>query len=67
MPKVVSKKQAGLFGAVAAGKRTKASGLSRAEAKERLRGVNVSKLPARPTALLHLPTMPFYDCGCRAS
>ena len=47
MPKAVSKKQAALFGAVAAGKRTKASGLTRTEAKERLRGVKVSKLPKR--------------------
>ena len=45
MPKAKSKKQAALFGAVAAGKKTKASGLSRAEAKTRLRGVNVKKLP----------------------
>ena len=47
MPKAKSKAQARLFGAVAGGKRTKASGLSRAEAKERLRGVKVSKLPKR--------------------
>ena len=47
MPKAKSKAQARLFGAVAAGKRTKASGLTRTEAKERLRGVKVSKLPKR--------------------
>ena len=47
MPKAKSKAQARLFGAVAAGKRTKASGLSRSEAKERLRGVKVSKLPRK--------------------
>ena len=47
MPKAVSKRQAALFGAVAGGARTKASGLSRSEAKERLRGVRVSKLPKR--------------------
>lgn len=45
MPKAKSKKQAALFGAVAAGKRTKASGLSRAEARTRLRDVSVKKLP----------------------
>jgi len=47
MPKAKSKAQARLFGAVAGGKPTKAKGLSKAEAKTRLRGVNVSKLPAR--------------------
>ncbi len=47
MPKAKSKVQAALFGAVAGGKRTKASGLSRGEAKERLRGVKISKLPKR--------------------
>jgi hypothetical protein len=47
MPKAKSKKQARLFGAIAGGQATKASGMSRAEAKERLRGVKVSKLPAR--------------------
>ena len=36
-----------LFGAVAARKATKATGMSAAEAKTRLRGVKVSKLPAR--------------------
>jgi hypothetical protein len=47
MPKVKSQKQAGLFGAAAAGKKTKAKGLTRHEAKKRLRGVKVSKLPRR--------------------
>lgn len=42
-----SRAQARLFGAVAAGKRTKATGLSRAQAREALRGQKVSKLPAR--------------------
>jgi hypothetical protein len=43
----VSKKQARLFGAVAGGKRTKAKGLSRTEARGKLRGVKVKKLPTR--------------------
>lgn len=47
MPKPVSKAQAGLFGAIAAGKKTKARGLSKQEAKKRLKGTDVSKLPAR--------------------
>ena len=47
MPEAKSKAQARLFGAVAGGKSTKASGLSRGEAKERLRGVKVSKLPKK--------------------
>lgn len=47
MPKAKSKKQAGLFGAIAGGKKTKAEGMSPAEAKERLRGVDVKKLPER--------------------
>ena len=42
-----SRAQARLFGAVAAGKRTKATGLSRTEAREALRGQKISKLPAR--------------------
>ena len=50
MPKAKSKAQAALFGAVAGGKKTKAKGLSKAEAKERLRGVNIKKLPARKAA-----------------
>jgi hypothetical protein len=47
MPKPKSKAQAGLFGAVAAGKRTKAKSLSQAEARTRLRGAKVKRLPAR--------------------
>ncbi len=47
MPRAKSKAQAGLFGAAAAGKKTKAKGLTRHEAKKRLRGVKVSKLPRR--------------------
>jgi hypothetical protein len=47
MPKAKSKKQARLFGAVAAGKSTKATGMSRAEARERLRGVKTKDLPLR--------------------
>jgi len=47
MPKVKSQKQAGLFGAAAAGKSTRAKGLTRHEARKRLRGVKVSKLPKR--------------------
>lgn len=47
MPKARSKAQARLFGAVAGGKRTKAKGLTRSEARTRLRGVKLSKLPAR--------------------
>jgi hypothetical protein len=42
---VKSKKQAGLFGAAAAGKKTKAKGLSRGQAKEALKGVKVKRLP----------------------
>ncbi len=47
MPKAKSKAQAALFGAVAAGKSTKATGLTQTEARKRLRGVNVKKLPKR--------------------
>jgi hypothetical protein len=47
MPKPKSKKQARLFGAVAAGKATKAKGMSPAEARERLRGAKVKSLPMR--------------------
>jgi hypothetical protein len=43
----VSKAQAGLFGAAAGGKPTKATGLSRSEAKDKLRGRKVKKLPPR--------------------
>ena len=46
-PKPGSRKQARLFGAVAAGKSTKATGMKPAEARERLRGTNVKRLPAR--------------------
>lgn len=41
----VSEKQARLFGAVAGGKSTKASGMSPSQAKEQLRGVDVKALP----------------------
>jgi hypothetical protein len=44
MPKAKSKAQAGLFGAIAGGTKTM-HGLSAAEAKKRLKGVKVSKLP----------------------
>lgn len=47
MPKARSKKQAGLFGAIAGGKKTKAKGMSKSEAKTRLRGVKVKGLPTR--------------------
>ena len=47
MPKARSKAQTRLFGAVAGGKKTKAKGLSPGEARERLRGVKVAKLPTR--------------------
>lgn len=43
--KAVSKKQAKFLGAVAGGK--KAKGLSAKEAKEKLKGVKMSKLPAK--------------------
>jgi hypothetical protein len=46
MPKAKSKAQARFFGAVAGGKVRK-KGLSRKEARTRLRGVKYSKLPAR--------------------
>ena len=46
MPKVVSKLQAALMGAIAGGK-LKKKGLSKHEAKKRLRGVKVSQLPQR--------------------
>jgi hypothetical protein len=46
MPKAKSKAQARFFGAVAGGKVRK-KGLSRKEARTRLRGVRVKKLPAR--------------------
>lgn len=44
---IVSKAQRGLFGARAGGKKTKASGLSVAEAKRHMREVKGKKLPAR--------------------
>lgn len=46
MPKAKSKAQARFFGAVAGGKIRK-KGLSKKEARTRLRGVNTKKLPAR--------------------
>ena len=49
MPKAKSKAQARLFGAVASGEK-KVKGLSRKEARTRLRGVNVSRLPKRKTS-----------------
>ena len=42
-----SQAQARLFGAIASGMKTKASGLRRSQARESLRGLDVSKLPAR--------------------
>lgn len=47
MPKAKSKRQARLFGAIAGGKKTKAKGMSKKEAKSRLRGIKLSKLPKR--------------------
>lgn len=44
---IVSKAQRGLFGARAGGKKTKARGLSVAEAKRHMREVKGKKLPAR--------------------
>ena len=44
---IVSKKQRGLFGAVAGGKKTKATGLSVAEAKKHMKEVAGKKLPLR--------------------
>lgn len=43
----VSRAQARLMGAIAGGAKTKATGLSRSQAREFLRGVNLSKLPER--------------------
>jgi hypothetical protein len=45
MAKAKSKRQAGLFGAVAGGKSTKAKGMSKKQAKDSLRGVRVKSLP----------------------
>jgi len=48
MPKVKSKAQAGFLGAVAGGKSyKKPAGLSRAEAKEMLRGSKQKRLPSK--------------------
>lgn len=47
MPKAKSKAQAGLFGAIAGGKSTKATGMSKASAKRHIKGVKVKDLPAR--------------------
>jgi hypothetical protein len=47
MPKATSRKQAALFGAVAGGKSRKATGLTQREAKKRLRGVDVKRLPTK--------------------
>lgn len=46
MPKATSRAQARFFGAVAGGA-VKRKGLSKSEAKSRLRGVKLKKLPAR--------------------
>lgn len=46
MPRASSKAQARFFGAVASG-RLRKKGLSRKEARTRLRGVKMSRLPAR--------------------
>ncbi len=44
---IVSEKQRALFGAVASGKSTKASGLSRVEAKRHLKEAEGKDLPAK--------------------
>jgi len=44
---IVSKAQRGLFGAKAGGKKTKATGLTRKEAKRHMKEVKGKKLPAR--------------------
>lgn len=44
---IVSQKQRGLFGAVAGGQATKATGLSVAEAKRHLKEAKGKKLPKR--------------------
>lgn len=44
---VKSRKQAGLFGAAAAGRSTKATGLSKTQAREALRGQKLKGLPTR--------------------
>ena len=45
MPKAKSKKQAALLGAIAGGAKPGVKGISPTEARERLRGVDVKKLP----------------------
>ena len=48
MAKAVSKAQARFFGAVASGKaKNGGKGMTRKEARKRLRGVKMSRLPAR--------------------
>lgn len=47
MPKAVSKRQARFFGAVAGGKSRKKTGMTKKEARTRLRGVKMSRLPER--------------------
>lgn len=47
MPRPKSKAQARLFGAIAGGHRTKATGLSRSKARDMLRGVSIKRLPPR--------------------
>lgn len=47
MPRPKSKAQARLFGAIAGGRSTKAKGMSKSEAKTRLRGAKLKGLPAR--------------------
>lgn len=47
MPKAKSKAQAGLLGAIIAGKNKKGKGMTKAEAKARLKGVKVSRLPKK--------------------
>jgi hypothetical protein len=42
-----SRAQARLYGAVAGGKKTKAKGMTRKQAREALRGTKVKSLPAR--------------------
>lgn len=47
MPKPKSQAQARLFGAIRGGKATKATGMSKSEAGNRLRGTKVKSLPKR--------------------
>jgi hypothetical protein len=47
MPKPKSKAQARLFGAVAGGKKTKASGMTKTQAKGSLRGRKIKGLPKK--------------------